>query len=196
MKNLLLSSAFILTLCSAAFAQVEFGLKVGPLLSRNYVSVGDTIAEFSDAKISFLAGGFIRMPIGSGLGIQAELLFSRKGNKSRNFDYVSMPLMLQYEFFPNLRAEAGAEVGYLLGIDDGIFRGIFEKYPFNRRLDVGLNAGLSYHFLDRLNVGLRYNLGVYDIFRVDTTSVFGFPSDYDLDVKNHTLQLSVGYRLK
>lgn len=63
-------------------------------------------------------------------------------------------------------------------------------------MDIGLNAGLSYYFLDRLNVGLRYNLGVYDIFRPDFISGFGSPTIDDFDLKNHTLQLSVGYRFK
>ena len=196
MRNLLLSLAFLLTLCSSAFAQVEFGLKAGPMLSRTYVNTGDTIAGFNDAKISFLAGGFVRLPISPELGLQAELLYSRKGDAPGDLNYISIPLMLQYEFFPNLRAEAGAEVGYLLGIDDGLDRGIFERHPFYTRMDVGLNAGLSYQFLDRLDLGIRYNLGLYDIYRVDTTSVFGLPTDFDFDVKNHTLQLSVGYRFR
>lgn len=198
MKNLLLSLAFLLTFCLTGFAQVELGLKAGPMLSRTYVSsTNDMIGTgFVDAKISFLAGGYIRLPVGSHLGIQAELLFSRKGNEFSNLDYVSLPLMAQYEFFPNLRAEVGIEVGYLLSIDDGLNRGIFESHPFYGRMDVGLNAGLSYDVLDRLNIGLRYNLGVYDIFRPDFITGFGSPTIDDSNVKNHTLQLTVGYRLK
>ena len=198
MKNLLFSLAFLLTFCSTAYAQVELGLKAGPMLSRSYVnSSNDMIGTgFIDAKISFLVGGFVRLPISPKLGLQAELLYSRKGDEFRNLDYVSLPLMLQYEFFPKLRAEAGVEVGYLLGIDDGLDRGIFESHPFYRRMDAGLNAGLSYDVLDRLNIGLRYNLGVYDIYRPDIMPGFGSPTVDDSDVKNHTLQLSVGYRFR
>ena len=198
MKNLLFSLAFLSTICSTAFAQVELGIKAGPMLSRSYVnSSNDMIGTgFIDAKISFLVGGFVRLPISPKLGLQAELLYSRKGDEFRNLDYVSLPLMLQYEFFPKLRAEAGVEVGYLLSIDDGIFMGIFEAHPFYGRMDVGLNAGLSYDVLEKLNIGLRYNLGVYDIFRPDIMPGFGSPTVDDSDVKNHTLQLSVGYRFR
>ena len=188
MKNLLFSLAFLVTICSTAFAQVELGIKAGPMLSRTYVSSSNDMigTGFLDAKISFLAGGFVRLPISSKLGVQAELLYSSKGDESRDLGYLSIPLMLQYEFFPNLRAEAGAEVGYLLSIDDGIFMGIFEAHSFYGRMDVGLNAGLSYDVLEKLNIGLRYNLGVYDIYKVDTTSVFGFPTDFDFDILVHS----------
>jgi len=198
MKNLLFSLAFLSTICSTAYAQVEFGLKAGPMLSRTYISSNNDMigTGFVDAKLSFLAGGFIRLPIGSQLGLQAELLYSRKGDESRDFGYVSIPLMLQYEFFPKLRAEAGVEVGYLLSIDDGLDRGIFESHPFYGRMDVGLNAGLSYDVLEKLNIGLRYILGVYDIYRPEFTTGFGSTTIDDSDLKNHTLQLSLGYRLK
>lgn len=96
MKNLLLSLAFLFTLCSTAVAQVEFGLKAGPMLSRTYISSNDDMigTGFIDGKISFLAGGFVRLPVSPKLGVLAELLYSGKGDESVDLGYLSIPLML------------------------------------------------------------------------------------------------------
>lgn len=193
MKSFLLSLALILFLSSSAMSQVTVGIKAGPAISNTYEVLGDTISGFSDAQLTFLAGGFIRLDLYKKFDLQAELLYSSKGNFNTDYGYISLPLMLQYEFLPNLRAEAGLEAAYLLSAQMELSSGnLWDERPSYKDFDVGLNLGLNYDFLERFNAGLRYNLGLVNIW--DDKPRFGVGTSSS--VKNHTLQFSLGYRFK
>ncbi len=195
MKKLVCSFALVLSLGSAASAQVAFGLKAGPMLARTHASLGDSVSRFTDAKASFVAGAFLRVPLFAKASLQAELLYAKKGTDPTDLNYINLPLMLQYEAFPSFRVEAGVEAGYLLKINKERSANGFKT----RRLtgytnwDVGINLGASYDFLERLNVGLRYNIGVYDIYDPQVKISYGDVRIPNYNVKNHTLQLTVGY---
>jgi len=188
MKKIILSLVLLL-FTTIASAQVEFGLKAGPMLTRTYFNVGDTSTGFNDARVSFVAGAFVGIPLVEKLSLQAEVLYAAKGDANYDQNYIYLPLMLRYEFMPRLSVEAGAEVGYFLGyISTVINNPMFKDY------DVGINAGVNYELLDKLSIGLRYNLGVMDVVafqaRIDSDTTF------EPIGKNHSLQLTVGYRLR
>jgi len=188
MKTTILVGALLLLWVSPATAQVSFGLKAGPMLSRTYFNLGDTLTGFSDFQATFVGGGFIRVPLSEKFDLQAELLYATKGaNAFNEFNYLSVPLMVQYEFLPDLRVEAGAEIAYLL---NNLYA-ITPEYDY----DIGINAGLSYDFLDKFMAGLRYNLGVLDTSRPRVS--FG-NTDRTFDPKEtfHTLQLTLCYRFR
>jgi hypothetical protein len=189
MKRILLFTSLFTVITATASAQVTFGLKAGPMLTRTYFNVGDTTTGFNDARISFVAGAFVGIPLVKKLSLQAEVLYAAKGDANYDQNYIYLPLMLRYALLPKLNVEAGAEVGYFLGyISTAINNPRFTDF------DLGINAGVNYELLDKLCVGLRYNLGVMD--------VFAFQAQIDPDTrfepigKNHSLQLTVGYRLR
>ena len=188
MKRITFTIAFCTLLSTAAMAQVEWGLKAGPMLSRTHFSLGDTLTGFSDFQATFVGGGFVRIPLSTKLDLQAELLYSTKGTEAfSEFNYISVPLMVQYEFLPNLRIEAGAEVAYLLN-------NLYAITPEND-FDLGVNAGFAYDFMDRFTAGLRYNWGLLDTSR--PLKSFG-STDRVFDPREtlHTLQLTLGYRFR
>ena len=186
MKKIVLPLVLLL-FTTIASAQVEFGIKAGPMLTRTYYNVGDTTTGFNDARVSFVVGAFVSIPLVKKLSLQTEVLYAAKGDGYYDQNYIYLPLMLRYAFLPKLSVEAGAEVGYFLGyISTVINKPRFKDY------DVGINAGVNYEILDQLSVGLRYNLGVMD--------VIAYQAQIDPDTilapigRNHSLQLTVGYR--
>lgn len=192
MKKLIFSFALLVFLSSAATAQVQFGLKAGAMWSNTTVIDADSLSG-TDAKVSYLLGGFLNIPINSKFSVQPELLYANKGNENFNRHYINLPIMLQYNVIDRLKIEVGPEIGYLLGSSSGNTRSYDTK-----DLDIGINLGVSYDILDKLNIGLRYNMGIIDTHEFQT-SRFGFGSDPEnlpnYNVQNRTLQLSVGWKL-
>lgn len=184
---------FFSLLYLTANAQVDLGIKAGPVVSRLHVEIGDSLSSFSDPQLTFLVGGFMRLNMSDKVSLQTELLYSSKGSSNTRYGYLSLPLMVQYEFLPGLRAEAGVEGNYLLSaqIESTSGNGRDARFQF-KNWDVGLNAGFSYDFLDKFTAGLRYNFGLVNTW--DTEPRFGVAPD--LDYRNHNIQLTLGYRFK
>lgn len=114
MKQITLTFAFLMLLFTAAQAQVEFGVKAGGMLSQTSVLDPDSLSGMTDAKISYLLGGFVNIPISASFSVQPELLYANKGHKNFYQHYLNLPIMLQYHLTDRLKLEAGPEVGYLL----------------------------------------------------------------------------------
>ncbi len=196
MKKLLFSLSLCMLLSATAMAQIRVGLKAGAMLSNTVVIDADSLPG-SDAKISYLVGGFLNIPINSKFSVQPELLYANKGGKDYNRHYINLPIMLQYKLIDKLKVEVGPELGYL-------FRS-YSEFSFdnnrsfdNKDLDVGINFGVSYDVLEKLNIGLRYNMGIIDTHDFNQARFGLGSSDYiypDFNVQNRTLQLSVGWKL-
>ena len=128
---------------------------------------------------------------------------------SYRFNYINLPILLEIKPVPLV--DLGLLVGPQFGLNiyksetamgittsgsefDNGLKELFGKNPFNS-LDVGLVFGLQYTFIDHLNVGLRYNLGLTN--SISSTYENGlFPTTYKVDVtgwKNSVFQLSVGW---
>ena len=125
MKKLILGLALIAG--SSVFAQqkttsspITFGLKAG----LNVASVSkDKNSDDQSSRIGFNAGGFANIPIANSFSIQPEILYSQYGSKysktvlghkysyTSNLNYITVPVMLQYNALPNLYLEAGPEFG-------------------------------------------------------------------------------------
>src|SRR5690606_23293287 len=124
MKKLFLSAAVVMS--TLTFAQ-QFGVKAG----MNVSSLSQD-ASLSDqgSKIGFNAGVFANIPIAESFSVQPEVLYNNLGSKvylteldindttyrteyARHLDYISVPVMLQYNVTPALYLEAGPEVGFL-----------------------------------------------------------------------------------
>lgn len=196
MKKLIFSFALLVLLSSTAMAQVKIGLKAGVMLSGTALIEPDTLENLSDTKVSYLLGGFMTIPINSKFSIQPELLYANKGSENFYNHYVNLPIMLQYELIDRLSIEAGPEIGYLLASYSGSSFGNTRRHDFED-FDISINVGVSYALLDRLNIGLRYNMGISDAYAPEQAR-FGFGSPIgrpEYNIQNRTLQLSIGWKL-
>ena len=191
--NLLVSSALL--------AQVSVGVKAGGALANIAESgVGWGTDNGSKTKNTYLLGAYLNLPLAAGLELQPEILYVNIGfedsmfGEQNYYHYISLPLMLQYKLTDKLRVEAGPELSYL--IDVGTNRSTISYRSYFKDLDMAVNVGLSYSPIEKLFIGLRYNLGVYDVSKDYTVTIGNNETiTQSNSLYNRSLQLSVGFRL-
>lgn len=203
MKNFLIAVLFFnLLVSTVAVAQVQLGVKAGPILASAATESSSSVFS-SSAKLSYLAGGFLALPFHKRMSLQVELLYVNKGSGSvtnevrSNLHYLNIPVLLQYRVIDKLNIELGPEVGYLLSA--------YNKYSNQSNLDnrtymiekfdVGIDAGVSYDLSEKLMLGLRYNIGINDFTKEFDVYVDQKPIGHELKAQNRTLQFSIGYKL-
>ncbi len=212
MKKLFLGAAVAMS--SLAFAQ-QFGVKGGV----NVASLSKTEGmEEQKAKVGFNAGVFMNMPIAESFSFQPELLYSQMGEKSTetysevvggetysykstgsiNLDYVTLPLMFQYNATPSFYLEAGPELGLLvsgkakgdetvtspLGTTTSSYSEDLDKDQMNT-FNIGVGLGAGYYFTPNIGITARYVAGFTDIAK-DRPSGDA--------VKNNVFQAGLAYK--
>lgn len=167
-------------LFGAVHAQ-SFGVKAG-------LNVTNIHYFEPDSKMGFHVGVFMNNPIASGFSIQPEVMYSAKGAKngdvSVNLDYISVPVMFQFNLMPELYLEAGPEFSVLLsakrkaGNENVLYEnsenlsvfelGVAEGYDFSdnfKSFDLGVGIGAGYYFLPNMGVNVRYVVGFTDAWK-------------------------------
>jgi len=192
MKKLSLFVSVIL-LGSAVMAQTspKLGIKAG--LNVATVKMVPEAVQIG-SKLGFHGGLLAHIHLTPQWGIQPEVLYSGQGfddqtnNAEWKFNYLNIPVMVQYMFDNGFRIQAGPQVGFLLdskisgstGADEDISTEI-------KKIDAGVGLGLGYLSYSGLGVEGRYNLGLTNI-KEDT----GFGVD---EIKNRAFQISLFYML-
>lgn len=173
-----------------------FGIKVGLNSSKVSSTLSATgLPSQSDKTenfVSFSAGMYGIIWMSDKIGLQPELLFSRQGggasDSSMRFSYLLLPIMFRYNPIPALSFQAGPQLGVLLSAQ---FLGVDFKEQLSTT-DFSLAFGFGYEFPFHVDVGLRYIVGLSNIFKADL-SASGIPG-LTSTMNNQVLQLSVGYR--
>jgi hypothetical protein len=135
------------------------------------------------------------------LTFHPEALYTRKGSDFANdalneeLSYVDVPLLMRY--YPNgafqtntLFLEAGPQVSYLLtakGTNDADIKDKFNK------VTVDFVLGLGYRLANGLALGLRYDIGVSNIYREQSPATSLGRGDYQSNAKTDAFLLSIGY---
>lgn len=201
MKKLFVGAAIAMS--SLTFAQ-QFGIKAGM-----NVSSLSTDSQLSDqgSKIGFNAGLFMNAPLAENFSIQPELLYSQMGDKydqtiagttyarSRHIDYVTLPVMFQYNATPNFYLEAGPEFGLMVNAknkftNESENNTITESGDYKDRLNnfnFGVGLGAGYYFTPQIGLTARYVAGFTDIYNSDNNGS-------DDSVKNNVFQVGLAYK--
>ena len=205
MKKLVLGAA--LAVSSLTFAQ-QFGIKGGMNVSSLSNDAG---LEDSSSKIGFNAGVFLNAPLAANFSIQPEVLYNNLGSKvtltdfdinndnytaeyARHLDYISVPVMFQYNATPSFYLEAGPQFSFLLDARDkykSTKNGSTtdsetrdrNKDAFNT-FDFGLGLGAGYCITPKLGINARYNAGFTDIYKENNGD----------SVKNNNFQVGLAYK--
>jgi opacity protein-like surface antigen len=207
MKKIILSSLLALVFGFTYAQKTEFGVK-GGLNSSNFS--GDTGGIDFKSRIGFNVGAFAAIKLSEKITLQPEILYSTQGAKAVNvsqfydgalytgdvkfnLSYINVPVMIKYYVADKFNLEAGPQIGFLTSaktstkldgfnqtVDDDI-KDSFES------VDFGLNFGVGYDITEKVSVGIRYNLGLSNIFK----TVEGD----DSKTQNSVFSLSVGYKL-
>lgn len=177
MKKLFLGAAIAVS--SLTFAQ-QFGAKAG--VSVSSLSEDATLSD-QKSKVGFNAGLFMNAPLGQNFSIQPELLYSQYGDKAeatvasnkysytRSLDYITVPVMFQYNATPEFYLEAGPELGFLVSAKNKVKNettGNTVTETSNYKDDLngfnfGLGLGAGYYFTPNIGLTARYVAGFTDI---------------------------------
>lgn len=200
MKKLFLGAAIAMS--SLTFAQ-QFGIKAGMNVSSLSTEEG---LDDQKSKIGFNAGVFMNAPLAENFSIQPELLYSQYGDKanaivagneysySRKLDYVTLPVMFQYNATPSFYLEAGPEFGLLVSAKNKVKnetsgQTITESDNYKDDLNgfnFGLGLGAGYYFTPNVGLTARYVAGFTDIYKDGQNSGDA--------VKNNVFQVGLAYK--
>jgi opacity protein-like surface antigen len=180
MKKIILSVVAVLAFGFTNAQGVKFGVKAA-------LNVSTLTGDVDDASslVGFQVGGFAEIKVSEKFAVQPELMFSTQGSESEgenfNLDYINIPVMAKYYVAKSFSVEAGPQIGFLVSAEiDGE-----DVKDFVSSTDFSFNFGAGYDFTENLSAGLRYNLGLTNVYDVDIS---------DDSVKNGVFSVSLGYK--
>jgi len=208
MKKIILSALAVFAFGFANAQEAKFGVK-GAL---NISSLSGDVEDAS-SLIGFQIGGFAEFKISDTFSFQPELMYSAQGGKesytesfsgvkhteeiTTKLGYLNIPLMAKFYVAKSFSLEVGPQIGFLLSAKDNYeitesFNGSSfsaseseDIKDITNSVNFGLNFGAGYDFTENLSAGLRYNVGLTNIYDTD---------DDDYNVKNSVFSISLGYK--
>lgn len=184
MKKLFFVVAVAICFSTSAMAQgVSGGIKAG-LNFANQKFSSSLFSATPDSRTSWHAGFFLTVKAGS-FGVQPEILYNSVGSKVATdvtkIDYVSIPVMIRFNFAKIVNLHAGPQFGLLLSATDDS-GDIKDQFKSN---DLSIGAGIGLDIPMGLTASVRYVFGVSDINN----------SPDDVKITNNVVQVSLGYKL-
>lgn len=185
----ILSLAVAAIMSVASFAQVEAG--------HFYIQpqAGVTFAKFSgdgmtaDMKTGFVGGLEFGYQCTEHFGVSLGTLYSMQGatgatgselaGKKYKFDYLNVPVLIQYSPIEFLSLKAGVQPGFLLSskLENS-------KLDEVKSFDFAIPVGVSFEFSNFV-IDARYNIGVTSIEKESSISL-----------TNKTIQITLGYKFQ
>lgn len=170
----------LVVLCSATSLKAQtlkFGLKAG----ANFANLEGNSVEGS-TYTSFHFGALMEIKLLENLSLQPELVYSSQGTKideaafdDINYNYITVPVLAKFYLTKNkLSFEAGPQFSFL--VNENV------EYQFEgETFDFALAGGLGYNITEHFLIQARYVAGLTE-------------ANKNAEVKNRTIQLSLGYR--
>ena len=188
MRKVLIGLTLLIATTGAVTAQhVEYGVKGGLNLAKFSNENGTDYKMNPSVNLGVLA----HIHINKSFAIQPELVYSGQGTKfnSENTDfryslgYINIPVLFQLMTASGFRFETGPQLGMLVSAkakSGGDSHDI--KQNFNST-DLAWAFGIGYISASKFGFDLRYNLGLTDITKSNTS-----------DIKNSVVQAGVFYQ--
>jgi len=163
----ILTVALSFMLVMPAQAQLKFGVKGGLNLAG---SLSDTWEKAGDTKsyTGFFIGPMIdfKIPL-VGLGVDAALMYSQKGNKlageTLKEQGIDIPVNLKYSIglggLASIFFAAGPDFFFNFNKDDKLIENVKLNY---KKAQVGINLGVGVKLFSHLQVGVNYNMPFTD----------------------------------
>jgi hypothetical protein len=173
MKNILTVVLFLATTFTFAQEHPLVGVKFG----ANYSILSHTEHNSTHSFIpGFNAGIFAMVNKTEMFHIRPELYFSTQGQKNTFFDatgsgngsttfkFYAVNLPILFEYGRKFVVQAGPQIGAILyGKESGVISGITIDNNLKdslKPMDVSVVGGFAWYPNERVNVGVRYNVGV------------------------------------
>lgn len=206
MKKIILSTLLVLAFGFTYAQKAQFGLK-GGLNSSTFV--GDTEGMDFKPRVGFNVGAFAAIELSEKITLQPEILFSTQGAEAQNVEafvngsiytgdvkfnlsYINIPVMFKYYVADKFNLEAGPQIGFLTSAEtstklDGFSQTVDQDAKdYFESVDFGFNLGAGYDFTKNVSAGIRYNIGLSNVFKNQ-------PGD-DSKIQNSVFSLSVGFK--
>lgn len=196
-KVILLLALACLPLLAANAQGIGVGLKGGLNFANQDIA---TVPEDINARTGFHAGVYAHISLGA-IGIQPEILYSSQGSEfeqtvtgtngqntfsiKNKLAYLNVPVLVRFNI-AMFNIHVGPQFGFLASADldvNDVANDVKDQYKSG---DFSIAAGVGVNLPLNLNATVRYVAGLSDI---------GNEPDTLGEVKNATLQISVGYRL-
>jgi len=182
--------------------KVYFGIKGGANLSILSASINSE----SQFRSSWNLGIYLKVPIGKNSFFRPEIFYSSQGQKDNytyntgldagktttTLNYLNIPLLL--EFGKTITVQTGFQAGILLSARE---EGQITNQPIDDDLkeimnpvDMSLVVGVGANVSRKINLGVRYNLGLTNIFKETYQPYPGL--DFPV-VKNRVFHFFVGF---
>ncbi|MFS4473023.1 porin family protein [Chryseobacterium sp. T20] len=172
---------------TASASPVRFGVKAG----LNISTLSDN--DFN-SKAGFYGGVFANIPVAQDFSFQPEVMYSGMGAKFKadsdakaNLDYISVPLMLQYNALPNLYLEAGPQFSFLVNSKLKYKSNSTDAKDVFKSFDFGIGLGAGYYFTQNIGVTARYVAGLTDVAK-------NRPDLSEDKAKNGVFQFGLAYK--
>ena len=183
MKKIILAALLFVAASTTTQAQlVKFGVKAGVNFANQTGDATDAPGIDKEGITSYHAGLVAEIKLLDRFAIQPELLYSTQGASYKEagqefkneLGYLTIPVMAKFYLTDSFSLEVGPQASFLLSEKDN-----FDIYD-NETFEFGVNAGLGFKLTENFFIQGRYGLGLTDVSK-------------DADVKNTTVQLSVGF---
>lgn len=148
-----------------------------------------------DTKTSWAAGGWVNFPVTNHFSIEPQLLYSRYEYFTNStvtqllnegaIGYISLPLLLKYNFTDKIAITAGPQIDFLASLDDE--RGLATNSDFNKT-SFSLTGGLELFPHARVSVFGRY---IHGLSNMDDRAIHTPGVEY----KNQDFQVGLKLRL-
>lgn len=193
MKKTYLTIALFFGVLSVIQAQDRYGHKTNGGIKGGYnlAAVSFDGEGETGQRHGFHVGVYGESFISQSVAIQPELMYSQQGYEiedangtfTQKLNYINLPLMLKAYPSKNFFLEAGPQIGLAITHKeeyDGFISGSEEFEPNN--FDWGMNFGGGIKTNSGISLGVRYHLGLGDLY--DSDKAF-----------NRVWQFSVGFDL-
>lgn len=197
MKNLLLTSVFLIFAPGLLNSQVQFGLSLGTGITK---FGGKDARDWgsADADASFQpkihAGILVLYPLNDKVDIESGLYYSGAGTAysgtigsddityRKQLNYLALPVHFHYKLSEKISAFVGPRLGFLLSakVVNDAAQAVLDYWSLEEKedakdnykaTDFGLDFGLGYMVNEKIGVKFSYDLGLAKIATYDEYSV-------------------------
>lgn len=190
------------------FSQTSYKIKAGLNLSKAvYLSQNseNLIKPVRKLKPGFVAGFLIHHKLNKILSVQAEILYSQKGLKTKQephnktintMNYVEIPLSGHYSLFQNSFSSFDVYIGgYAAYWTDGKYKKTDLSTSETTKIKVDFNSSeYKYSRIDYgILSGLVYHFGAADFFARYTHSMSGSSSENTDAISNKVFSVGISY---
>lgn len=162
----------------------RFGIKAGFNLSS-------LNSDGFKAKPGIYGGLFANIPVSSYINVQPEILYNGAGAKLKdadnvnlNLEYISVPVMIQYNLLPELYVELGPQLGFAINRKLKADGGSVEMKEYFKDFDFGVGLGAGYYIGQNFGITARYVAGVMDVSQNNPTEF----------IRNNVFQAGIAYK--